>query len=453
MNYDRYYVNLDQMLTEIENIKAIKERISEAKKGNDLKQVDILNRLLSKRITLRLATDLAIIYKEHKIYKYFEDNFKQIAKGNSYFGKKVKTFDEAKKLICKIDFRPFFNLTYDLRESFQSFFYYRELGIFYSAYINSIKVEDTNGRKYVAYKMFIETDKRSIIGTDKIEEFEISLNLIDIYRAMFKKNYYEAMEELATMLGIDINNKDTKYRREQKVKFANNILLLSNIADMYSNVSQLIDRNIFVLKEMNLKAIESTLTSKESYNKQAVFFCSTRHMEARLKEVAEQIIEEEQKIKTLSYNYIARLFILYRVLGLLVVVNPENVPQRMINLMPQKADKDYYDTYFYIIPEYDSITFAKAERIAKKLIKGGITLENISRIEIEKVMGKEFSQKIYSASVRRYQNALLKPNKNKVKFEKTKDEEMNVIFRKDEKENEVSNISFVNEEEFTDMPF
>ncbi|MFL0163963.1 hypothetical protein [Candidatus Clostridium helianthi] len=451
MNYDRYFINFDETLTEIENISAIKERIGEAKKCNDLKQVDILNRLLSKRITLRLATDLAIIYKEHKIYKYFEDNFKQIAKEYSYCGKKAKTFDEVKKLICKIDFRPFFNLTYDLRESFQTFFYYRELGIFYPAYINSIKVKDINGREYTAFKMFIGTGKRAIIGTDKIEEFEISLNFIDIYGAMFKKNYYEAMEELAKMLGIEINNKDTKYRREQKVKFANNILYLSNVGDTYPNVSQLISRNLFVLKEMNLKALESTLTSKESYDKQAVFFCSTRHMEARLKDIAEQIIEEEQKIKTLSYNYIARLFVLYRVLGLLVVVNPENVPQRMTNLMPQKAHEDFYDTYFYIIPEYDSIIFAKAERIAKKIIKGGITLENISRIEIEKVMGIEFSQKIYSASVKRYQNALLRPKKNKAIFEKTKDEKRNVILEKED--DEVNIICFVNEEELTDMPF
>jgi predicted amino acid-binding ACT domain protein len=402
----------DILNTEIENINNIKAMIKQAEINNEHKRVNELKRILSNRVAFKINEEQIVVDKESKQYTFFEDNIETISKTIFLSGKNVRSYDEAKKAICKIDLKLFFNAKVELKEYFNIFFKDIATGLNRSAYVNEVKMSDENGRNYYGYRLFLKSKKRyiEIDKFSKVDEYEVSFTLIDLYKTIYKIGYYQTVEELSKMLNMSIICKEAKYRTEQKVKYADNMITLTERIKDFPTLNRYIGKNSTVLEQLNKKALESLLTTEESYNRKSVFFCSVRHMEDRLKKIAMEITEGDKEFKTLSYGYINKLFMLYRVLGLLEVVSPENIPPKFIHLMPEKSLEaklnKHYDTYFYAIPTYNSVILGKAERIAKKLAKANFTIENISRETITNILGEEIGQTIFSASIARYRQAV-----------------------------------------------
>lgn len=136
-----------------------------------------------------------------------------------------------------------------------------------------------------------------------------------------------------------------------------------------------------------------SLTVEKSYKGETVFFAPTRDFSKEMKELGKQVTEGNKEIKTLSSTSVGRLFQLYRVLGLIEVVKTENVPQSLLVSAP--TQKLHIEPVYYLIPRYSSVFLEKAERIAKKLVKGDFKIADICYETILKILGKKLADDVY----------------------------------------------------------
>lgn len=321
--------------------------------------------------------------KDGETFKYIKANFKEIAKRNAV-KTKVKAYKDAEKALKEVDLRNILGVKVELKEVFTTDLFLthkekepREL------YVNYTKD---------GYRIYFKRKELSYKLSGQAESFEFSLNLIDLYQLTHEdKKYYEIMEELCNMFKIEAK-KEIKFANAQKIKHADNIIALKNI-EKYPNLSKLISKNLIVLKELNDKTMDYSLTVDKSYKGETVFYAPVRKIADELKDLVKQATEDGTKAKSLSASTITRLLQLYRILGLIEMVETENVPQI---LLTPKANELHVESVYYIIPQYNSAFLEKAEKIAKKLNKGGFKIADIQYETIKKILGEKIADKAYA---------------------------------------------------------
>ena len=368
---------------------------------------DVNNEKLLQQSKSALVTNKTNIYKmallslnrDGNTYKFILDNFKKVAKKNTLKTIEIAdTWKEAELLLQKIDLRIILNENIALKEPFKNDLFSNQ-----TLYINQIKDFQFGCTKY---RLFFRREKvKNFNEYGEPDKFEKSYTIVDLYMMIFQKKYYEAMEELTKMFKIKISNIETKFKNNQEKKLDKNLMILNDLKG-YPSLYSYISKYMLVLRALNLKAKRHILSIDKSYKKQSVFYTTARSFEVELVQIIKEQIEEVENFGGLSYSTIDRLFQLYRIFGLLEVVPDDQVPQKYKDNAPPKVSNLYNDFMYFIIPVYDKITLAKAERIAKKLAKAGFVISQIKRKRIEEIMGKEFSDNIYRASVSRYERAV-----------------------------------------------
>lgn len=360
------------------------EKVTEYALSSEGRTQAIFKKLLQQDKENRLKLIESDMNRDGKTFDYIIETIQKTAKKYSIKAK-VNSFKEAEKLLGEVDLRAVLGVKVELKEVFtvDLFLNFRDKKE-KELYINYTK----NG-----YRMFYKRNQVSFTKEGEAETFEFSLNLIDLYKMLFKTKYYETMEELCGMFKIEVKG-ELKFRQAQKEKFADNMIALANI-NKYPSLSELVGKNLIVLKELNLKSLMHSLTVEKSYKGETVFFAPIKEFKDEMEELGNQLIEGSEKVETLSTSTIGRLFQLYRVLGLTEMVETENVPQILLTSAP-KTNKLYVESVYYTIPQYNSVSLMKAEKVAKKLIKGGFKISQIDYEIISKLLGKKIADKAYA---------------------------------------------------------
>jgi hypothetical protein len=417
---------LQKILYNIYNIKCENGEIKKMKKinGKLVRDIDYVNKLRGEWIEassennkkLEQQSKSALISNKKNIYKlalwslnrdgdtynYVLYNIKKVAKKNKLkVIEEVNSWKHAERLLQSIDLRLILNVSISLKQTFES-----DLFPSGKLYINQIRDIGFNCLKY---RLFFKREKVWSSNEDgEPDKFEEAYSILDLYMMIFQENYYQAMEELTKMFGIKLSNIDleNRFRNNQKKKIARNLTLLNDLKD-FPNLYKYISKNIMILREINLKSNKHMVSVTKTYKRQAVFYTTARKFQEELEKTVKRLIEEGEIANVISYSTISRLFQLYRVLGLLVVVPDDQVPEEYKNNAPQKYSTMYNDFMYFTIPSYDKTIIANAERIAKKLAKAGFVISKMRREIIQEIMGKEFSDNIYSASVARYERSVV----------------------------------------------
>lgn len=379
--------NLELKYTELEYINFLQLQIKMAEQMNNMSTAVKFKRELRTLAEDRIKEARKMLNKESGQLQFTINNIDRIAR-KMPINKKVRSQEEAVKLINSINLAKFLQLEVKENEEFICPFFLRKFED--RAYIYTIN-------KVSRY--FLKSKPKKM-DNGEYDTFEKSYTLIDLYRIFFDKNYYQALEELSELFNIIIINKDTTFRKKQKEKFATNMLALSKLKDNYPYLNQLLGKHLIVLKELNLVALEYMSTVEKSIDKQAVFFYTARQMEERLHTIAKQLIKKNEELKILSYSAINRLYCTYRVLGLLTEVEKENIPILIIQDAPVLTGKKN-DILYYIIPEYNTILLSKAERIAKKLKNARFSATTHGYKEVREILGDKIAGSIYKVTAKR----------------------------------------------------
>ncbi|MBZ9621422.1 hypothetical protein G9F71_000760 [Clostridium sp. FP2] len=385
--------------------------------GQSIYAEDINNKELKKQSKSALVSNKINIYKlgllslnsDGDTYNYILHNIKKIAEKNTL--KVVGVCDDwksAELILQSIDLRLILNVKILLKQTFKSDLFPNE-----KLYINQIKDAEFNCTKY---RLFFKKEKvRSSNEDGEPDKFENSYSILDLYMMIFQKKYYEAMEDLTKMFEIKMRilKIENKFRDNQKKKIERNLIALNDLKD-YPNLYGYISKYIMVLRELNFKSNKHVMSISKSYEQQCVFYTTVRTFEVELAEIVKELMQRGENLNVISYSTISRLFQLYRVFGLLIVVPDDKVPKEYKDNAPQKINSMYNDFIYFTIPSYNKTTLANAERIAKKLAKAGFVISKMRRETIQGIMGKVFSDNIYCASVARYERSVINAKKEGV---------------------------------------
>lgn len=370
----------------------------------------VLKKILQRDKKSSIGLIINDMNKDGETFKYIKANFEAIAKKHA-LKTKAKSYKDAEKALKEVDLRHILGVKVELKEVFTTdlFLTYGEKE-HQELYVNYTKD---------GYRIFFKRKELSYKLSGQAESFEFSLNLIDLYQLTHdNEKYYEIMEALCNMFKIEAK-KEIKFANAQKIKHADNLIALKNI-EKYPNLSELISKNLIVLKQLNDKTLDCSLTIEKSYKGETVFYAPVRKIADELKDLVKQATEDGTEAKSLSTSTITRLLQLYRVLGLIEMVETENVPPILLTSAP-KANELHVESVYYIVPQYNSAFLEKAEKIAKKLNKGGFKIAEIKYETIKKILGEKIADKAYAHVADRMETEK-KINEHNIELEKQGEE-------------------------------
>lgn len=235
-------------------------------------------------------------------------------------------------------------------------------------------------------------------------KYKPSLSLIDLIQIIYNINYLEAVEVLCEMTNIIILDKDFKYRRKQKIKYANNIIKINNLT-AYPALQNLIGKYTFIIKMLQEQGLKNLYTLNKSYQTHNIFTYSVRQCRDNLEEFVKNITDDEQA-KVISTGSISSIFRLLMALGLLNKIDIEYIDK---NYKYNKQNKTNNEIDYFYIQEYTVQIFRKAEKIAKKLLKAKICATNFTYNNVKEILDDKVIEEIFKNTIRKNKN---KDNRN-----------------------------------------
>lgn len=220
------------------------------------------------------------------------------------------------------------------------------------------------------------------------EEKEIiPLDIIDLYEIIHNVSYYKALAELCKLFKIKVE--EGEWIMNQKIKYVDNLAEIENAKEemrlRYPSLYKYIKKHLYLLTKMNLVAIKSLCTSKESVSNSSIFFVSSRFLE---EDFAEQDI-------TKSHSLLSILINMFCCLGLIEKIPFSKIPQSFKNKATTQKEEKRSLVSFYTIPEYTTAILTEAEKRVIKLNKAKISATMINVKNTEKVLGKRIYKKVF----------------------------------------------------------
>lgn len=210
-------------------------------------------------------------------------------------------------------------------------------------------------------------------------------DLIDLIQIELGCNFLYALRE--AMEALNIKTEEEEHRNMNVRKYVNNIEIIEGIDFrfmlQYPNLYKLLGKHFYILEKMNTIGIGNIRTKVESLGNDAVFFSSYQHIADFL----------DIKSKTTVANAIN----MFALLGLITKVEEGEIPSTMIERAKKEAKERGYKNLvtFFTIPLYTEKTLARAEAIAKEVIRNKITISNISIARVEKAFDSEAVARVY----------------------------------------------------------
>lgn len=210
-------------------------------------------------------------------------------------------------------------------------------------------------------------------------------DLVDLIQIELGCNFLYALRE--AMEALNIKTEEEEHRNMNVRKYVNNIEIIEGIDFrfmlQYPNLYKLLSKHFYILEKMNTIGIGNIRTKVESLGNDAVFFSSY------------QYIADFLNIK--SKTTVANAINMFALLGLITKVEENEIPSTMIERAKKEAKERGYKNLvtFFTIPLYTEKTLARAEAIAKEVIRNKITISNISIARVEKAFDSETAERVY----------------------------------------------------------
>ena len=230
-----------------------------------------------------------------------------------------------------------------------------------------------------------------------------SLGIVDLVELIFDLNYFLSVEMLCELSNIEVL--ELRWKKYRQEIYKKNILIISepesSLLRDYPILLKFVKRHLYLLREIYLHGNSVLSSETSSLNNMDIFFSSSRYLEKKLKSKG---IER-------SHTTLNKLINLFVVLGLLVKIDIENVPDKMKNdatlFQIKKArevvkghtdsKKNCHPISFYQIPEITNEILKIAEQRVISLKKNSIkaTGIKISSVELMNAIGEDEYSKLF----------------------------------------------------------
>lgn len=335
--------------------KVIRNLKNECKIDLNFYKENIKNNKLSK--TVKTSAEAIELINNNNLFKYFGFNYKE---------KEIFKLDlpvEVKYIAYKIN---------NIKEEYENII--NEISKEYG--LNNIYVKDFDNKHQVieAYiviynNAYISKDingKYHIYIGNSHKEYKLKYSFIDIYCMLFNiKSPQEAIIQLIELLDIHVLDAEPL-----KQIYRNNINMIENISKAkYPNLYKLINKYIFVLKEILIIAIRQS--NAKTINK----------IKYSQSDIAERVGCPQNTI--LPY-----------INGFAVLQFYEKEETNDDESIKNKITE-------YIIHEYTEETFVKAENLSKQLVDKGIRFSKIKAKTIIECFGEIIAKKVFKDKVLR----------------------------------------------------
>lgn len=374
----------------------------------------------------------------HCLRDDFDINTIELALESINLNKKVKTFTEAEKLICKIDLLNLFNIDATTQERFICKFFKNEL-VFkerlsvkdlpnlspkdaydaletlgeqkvseisknhiilshfakdtsyhisyivpkdYEAYI----LHNSNGYRY--YLNTTKNDRTKLVKNTKGSE-KPSFTLINLIQIFYKLSFFEAINYICEKVGITIICKENEVKKIVK----NNLLLTSG---EFPEVYKLLDKHYYILELFYNRSIDLCFNDVHLENN-LVFYYPVR----KIKTDIFYLHHHATAHKRISLSYISSIVRVFNLLGLISIIDVETLSE---DFKYNKINNLHFDINAYCIPTLNKKILTRAEKIAKKINDNNLNIAKLNREKYQKALGKKYTDKLFKNSIIREDN-------------------------------------------------
>lgn len=374
----------------------------------------------------------------HCLRDDFDINTIELALESINLNKKVKTFTEAEKLICKIDLLNLFNIDATTQERFICKFFKNEL-VFkerlsvkdlpnlspkdaydaletlgeqkvseisknhiilshfakdtsyhisyivpkdYEAYI----LHNSNGYRY--YLNTTKNDRTKLVKNTKGSE-KPSFTLINLIQIFYKLSFFEAINYICEKVGITIICKENEVKKIVK----NNLLLTSG---EFPEVYKLLDKHYYILELFYNRSIDLCFNDVHLENN-LVFYYPVR----KIKTDIFYLHHHATAHKRIGLSYISSIVRVFNLLGLISIIDVETLSE---DFKYNKINNLHFDINAYCIPTLNKKILTRAEKIAKKINDNNLNIAKLNREKYQKALGKKYTDKLFKNSIIREDN-------------------------------------------------
>lgn len=341
--------------------------------------------------------------------KYIVKN-KSVISAMCSYNLEVSNYKEAISLIGAVDIRKFFDIDVDLNMIFRNkvFFGVEEVDgeIYtdedkmkraindYGKEILNVKIINMKFNRFTYYAKYKVNKSNTYINkiNDKYYMFfkrlkneeEEKLDLINLYEIiMATPNTITAINELCDILNIKI-----KYVEQQKDKYFNNKLFLSNYLETeYKILSKYINKYRFILDELIEQGEKNIYMDENSFKGENVFFAGSLY----IRDILNKKNENNKMIRKIEQDKVTRAINVFCAFELIEKLKKEDIPPKMrIN-----SNENIKEINYYIMPEYDHKLFEKAEKRALLLKRNKIPLTKFSERSCMEVFGAGITNMVF----------------------------------------------------------
>lgn len=368
----------------------------------------------------------------------FDINTIDLALESINLNKKVKTFTEAEKLICKINLLNLFNIDATTQERFICKFFKNELifkerlsvkdlpnlspkdaydaletlgeqrvsEIIKNHTILSHFAKDTSyhiayivPKNYEAYILHNSNGYRYYLNTTRNDRTKLvkntnnsekpSFTLINLIQIFYKLSFFEAINYISKKVGITILCKENELK-----KITKNKLLLSN--GEFPELYKLIHKYYYLLELFYNRSIDLCFNDV-TYNNNPVFYYPVR----KIKTDIFYFNSSTKKTNRVSLSSISSVIRVFNLLGLISIIDVKTIAE---SFKYDKATNLHFDINAYSIPTLNRKTLTRAEKIAKKINDNNLNIAKLNREKYQKALGKKYTDKLFKNSIIREDN-------------------------------------------------
>lgn len=291
----------------------------------------------------------------------------------------VKNYTKAKEELCKIDLRSVLGKEIELKVCYKD-----DLFTFNNTtYITKFKSGE--------YRLLVNT--RGYKKEGEWVNFHPSLTLINLYILIYGVSYKTAIVNLMKIFNIKINGRMQKLEQAEKIKYADNILVIRKEICKYTNLNKFISGYLYILEHLNYISLETTIDEHKQYKNNNIFFATVRDIASSMQELEKDL---GITIKAKSKSSISKALSLFRAFGLIKEIEFEIAKDHFDT---RKGNVAYYQKKFYSTVTINEKVLTKADKIAKKLLDNGITIKTFEYEEVKEI-DEKLAEKVFINTVK-----------------------------------------------------
>jgi len=314
---------------------------------------------------------------ESDVIKTIKENFNMIAKKDKE-EVIVKNYTKAKQVLMQEDIREIFEIDLNLKVCYENDLFNFKNKTYFA------KFKD-------GYRLVVSTRGYKLEG--EWVNFHPTLTIINLYILIYHCTYKTAIQNLMQIFNIKLKGKMEKLENLEKTKYAENILMIRKEINKYENLNKFIGGYLYILEHLNYVSLETTTNEHRQYKNNNIFYATVRTIEDDIKQLERDL---GIIVKAKSKSSISKALTLFRAFGLIAEVEFD-VAKDYFDV--RKAEASHYQKKFYMTVALNKKVLTKADKLAGKLLKNGVTIRNFEYEEVKEV-DEKLAEKVFMNTVK-----------------------------------------------------